>query len=280
MAKFTANINSNINSPRISISECKQNNNPYSNSYFTSQEVNFTLVCWHPLSLCVKQKRRYLVVCNYCCVDSFYKNADNFLHRFLKVIFVLLFRLKKSFWAIVYWIFLNYCFLLLLSSSELKWKIRKMKPTLVADEMFPEGAGPFMDLDEVCNWWWRLSCSMICSALCFHPTEFRKKKLQPTLKFFLNNTSCVASSASSEYIIRNLSFLTSKWILKKKMFIKRISVVIKQWLLSFSPVKLQYAIFTRTRKFFITSFGTVSLVNNRYVICCMYNIGKEIAESC
>ncbi|KAB7495816.1 Myeloma-overexpressed 2-like protein [Armadillidium nasatum] len=23
-----------------------------------------------------------------------------------------------------------------------------MKPSLVADEMFPEGAGPFMDLDE------------------------------------------------------------------------------------------------------------------------------------
>lgn len=26
-----------------------------------------------------------------------------------------------------------------------------MKPTLVADEMFPEGAGPFMELEEVCN---------------------------------------------------------------------------------------------------------------------------------
>lgn len=25
-----------------------------------------------------------------------------------------------------------------------------MKPTVVADEMFPEGAGPFMELDEVC----------------------------------------------------------------------------------------------------------------------------------
>lgn len=24
-----------------------------------------------------------------------------------------------------------------------------MKPTVVADEMFPEGAGPFMELDEV-----------------------------------------------------------------------------------------------------------------------------------
>jgi hypothetical protein len=24
-----------------------------------------------------------------------------------------------------------------------------MKPTIVADEMFPEGAGPYMDLDEV-----------------------------------------------------------------------------------------------------------------------------------
>lgn len=24
-----------------------------------------------------------------------------------------------------------------------------MKPTLVADEMFPEGAGPFIELDEV-----------------------------------------------------------------------------------------------------------------------------------
>lgn len=26
-----------------------------------------------------------------------------------------------------------------------------MKPTVVADEMFPEGAGPFMELDEVNN---------------------------------------------------------------------------------------------------------------------------------
>lgn len=26
-----------------------------------------------------------------------------------------------------------------------------MKPTVVADEMFPEGAGPFMELDEVKN---------------------------------------------------------------------------------------------------------------------------------
>jgi hypothetical protein len=24
-----------------------------------------------------------------------------------------------------------------------------MKPTVVADEMFPEGAGPYMDLEEV-----------------------------------------------------------------------------------------------------------------------------------
>jgi len=24
-----------------------------------------------------------------------------------------------------------------------------MKPTLVADEMFPEGAGPFLDIEEV-----------------------------------------------------------------------------------------------------------------------------------
>jgi len=30
-----------------------------------------------------------------------------------------------------------------------------MKPTVVADEMFPEGAGPYMDLEEV-----------ICLALC------------------------------------------------------------------------------------------------------------------
>lgn len=27
--------------------------------------------------------------------------------------------------------------------------LRDMKPTVVADEMFPEGAGPFMELDEV-----------------------------------------------------------------------------------------------------------------------------------
>lgn len=33
----------------------------------------------------------------------------------------------------------------------------KMKPTLVADEMFPEGAGPFMELDEVR----RLGCESI-----------------------------------------------------------------------------------------------------------------------
>lgn len=25
-----------------------------------------------------------------------------------------------------------------------------MKPTVAADEMFPEGVGPYMDLDEVC----------------------------------------------------------------------------------------------------------------------------------
>lgn len=30
-----------------------------------------------------------------------------------------------------------------------KTLIIKMKPAVVADEMFPEGAGPFMDLDEV-----------------------------------------------------------------------------------------------------------------------------------
>lgn len=28
-------------------------------------------------------------------------------------------------------------------------KLGPMKPTIVADEMFPEGAGPFMDLEEV-----------------------------------------------------------------------------------------------------------------------------------
>ena len=27
--------------------------------------------------------------------------------------------------------------------------IKKMKPSLVADEMFPEGAGPYMDIEEV-----------------------------------------------------------------------------------------------------------------------------------
>jgi hypothetical protein len=27
-----------------------------------------------------------------------------------------------------------------------------MKPTVVADEMFPEGAGPYMDLEEVPCW--------------------------------------------------------------------------------------------------------------------------------
>ena len=27
-----------------------------------------------------------------------------------------------------------------------------MKPTVVADEMFPEGAGPYMDLEEVPYW--------------------------------------------------------------------------------------------------------------------------------
>lgn len=27
--------------------------------------------------------------------------------------------------------------------------LKKMKPSLVADEMFPEGAGPYMDIEEV-----------------------------------------------------------------------------------------------------------------------------------
>ena len=27
---------------------------------------------------------------------------------------------------------------------------KRMKPSLVADEMFPEGAGPYMDIEEVC----------------------------------------------------------------------------------------------------------------------------------
>lgn len=27
-----------------------------------------------------------------------------------------------------------------------------MKPAIVADEMFPEGAGPYMDLEEVFIW--------------------------------------------------------------------------------------------------------------------------------
>lgn len=27
-----------------------------------------------------------------------------------------------------------------------------MKPAIVADEMFPEGAGPYMDLEEVINY--------------------------------------------------------------------------------------------------------------------------------
>jgi len=30
-----------------------------------------------------------------------------------------------------------------------KLKYFNMKPTLVADEMFPEGAGPYVELDEV-----------------------------------------------------------------------------------------------------------------------------------
>lgn len=34
-----------------------------------------------------------------------------------------------------------------------------MKPTLVADEMFPEGAGPFMELDEVI--YMRIQCLAI-----------------------------------------------------------------------------------------------------------------------
>lgn len=28
-----------------------------------------------------------------------------------------------------------------------------MKPTLVADEMFPEGAGPYVELEEVMNYY-------------------------------------------------------------------------------------------------------------------------------
>jgi len=37
-----------------------------------------------------------------------------------------------------------------------------MKPTLVADEMFPEGAGPYMDLEEVPCWFlktWKVQTS-------------------------------------------------------------------------------------------------------------------------
>jgi hypothetical protein len=30
-----------------------------------------------------------------------------------------------------------------------EYNVNTMKPTVVADEMFPEGAGPYMDLEEV-----------------------------------------------------------------------------------------------------------------------------------
>ena len=38
------------------------------------------------------------------------------------------------------------CLLLSLFSSAL---FNAMKPAIVADEMFPEGAGPYMDIEEV-----------------------------------------------------------------------------------------------------------------------------------
>lgn len=36
-----------------------------------------------------------------------------------------------------------------------------MKPTVAADEMFPEGVGPWMDLEEVCF------VNHICKLLCY-----------------------------------------------------------------------------------------------------------------
>ena len=39
-----------------------------------------------------------------------------------------------------------------------------MKGSVVADEMFPEGAGPYMDIDEV-NW---TSVSAFCDVACSH----------------------------------------------------------------------------------------------------------------
>lgn len=49
-----------------------------------------------------------------------------------------------------------------------------MKPTLVADEMFPEGAGPYVELEEVllCTQLIRLEyisisvCYFVCYIMC------------------------------------------------------------------------------------------------------------------
>lgn len=46
-----------------------------------------------------------------------------------------------------------------------------MKPAVVADEMFPEGAGPYMDLEEVKSF---LSCNL---TLCLLPVICRRVAL-------------------------------------------------------------------------------------------------------
>lgn len=42
-----------------------------------------------------------------------------------------------------------------------------MKPTVAADEMFPEGVGPYMDMEEVLR--------LFCKLLLLHQQICRKK---------------------------------------------------------------------------------------------------------
>jgi hypothetical protein len=70
-----------------------------------------------------------------------------------------------------------------------------MKPTVVADEMFPEGAGPYMDLEEV-TWWnnaqiiFRLFDEGVQVLIlnlnrCLGQTVLRNVYINSTLIFFL-----------------------------------------------------------------------------------------------
>lgn len=62
-----------------------------------------------------------------------------------------------------------------------------MKPNLVADEMFPEGAGPFMELDEVCP-------SKIRQTSFVHSLEIYRSWLIIFRFFFIPNQKSGGSS--------------------------------------------------------------------------------------